>query len=146
MHKCMHARMHTRTHISHLYCQCLVIVNDLLSMALCLGDTLNYFDEITQMCSNYEITQMYNQIYNNYEMNTRLREIEVLLNVICIHQLMLPSKCFCFKHRCKTAAASLERLKNTKAVFTSGASLPRSRARRESRITCQVVEASTVAK
>ena len=27
---------------------------------------------------------------------TRLSEIEVMLNVICIHQLMLPSKCFCF--------------------------------------------------
>ena len=55
---------------------------------------------------------------------TRLREIEVglLSNVIYIHQLMLPSKCFCFKHRCKTAAASLERLKNPNAVFTSRAS------------------------
>ena len=43
---------------------------------------------------------------------TRQSEIEILSGVICIHQPMLPAKCYCFNVAKINAAISLERVKN----------------------------------
>ena len=50
---------------------------------------------------------------------TRQREIEILSGVICIHQPMLPAKCYFFNVAKTNAAISLERVKNATAVFTN---------------------------
>ena len=51
---------------------------------------------VTGLCKS--IAQPAKQVSQNLPIlkYTRLGEIEVMSNVICIHQLMLPSKCFCF--------------------------------------------------
>ena len=50
---------------------------------------------------------------------TRLKQIELLSDVICIHQPMRPAKYFGFNVAKINAAISLERLKNAAAVLAS---------------------------
>ena len=47
---------------------------------------------------------------------TRHREIEILSDVIYIHQPMLPAKCYCFVVAKTNAAISLERVTNAQLL------------------------------
>ena len=47
---------------------------------------------------------------------TRQREIEILSDVIYIHQPMLPAKCYCFAVAKTNAAISLERVTNAQLL------------------------------
>ena len=47
---------------------------------------------------------------------TRHRDIEILSDVIYIHQLMLPAKCYCFAVAKRNAAISLERASNAQLL------------------------------
>ena len=77
---------------------------------------------------------------------TRQREIEILSDVIYIHQPMLPAKCYCFAIAKTNAAISLERVTNTQLLCLQAERRRQRRRLFHGRITDRALSSRTLGK
>ena len=77
---------------------------------------------------------------------TREREIEILSDVLYIHQPMLPAKCYCFAVVKTNAAISLVRVTNAQLLCLQGERLRQRRRLFHGRITDRALSSRTVGK
>ena len=77
---------------------------------------------------------------------TRQREIEILSDVIHIHQPMLPAKCYCFAVAKTNAAISLERVTNAELLCLQAERRRQRRRLFHGRITDRALSSRTLGK